>query len=111
MLHHPADAGDLGDIGDGLQFIAQEPVLDASELGEVVLPRAVDQRILVNPTDPGRIGTERGHRPLGQATLHLAEIFEHAAARPIEIGAILENDVDVAVAGERIAADGARARH
>lgn len=46
---HPADAGNFGDAGHGLQSKAQEPVLDAAELCEVMTPFPVDQCILLNP--------------------------------------------------------------
>ena len=38
LPHHAADAGDLGDVGHGLQLVFQEPVLQRAQLREVVLP-------------------------------------------------------------------------
>ena len=95
----------------GLQFVAQEPVLDAAELCEIVMAGPIDQRIFIDPADPGSIRAKRCLCALGQAALHLAQIFEYPAARPIEIGRVIEQDIDEAVSDERIAAHHARARH
>src|SRR3546814_15776380 len=46
---------------------------------------------------------------LRQPALHLIEIFEHARARPVEIGAILEDDIDEAVTKEAVASNRPRA--
>jgi hypothetical protein len=43
--------------------------------------------------------------------LHLIQVFEHTRARPVRIGAILEQDIDEGVAKERIAAHRFRSRH
>src|SRR3546814_4740911 len=48
---------------------------------------------------------------LRQPALHLIEIFEHARARPVEIGAILEDDIDEAVTKEAVASNRPRAWH
>ena len=53
-----ANGGNLGDTGHGLQFKFQEPVLKAAEFGQVVAAGAIDQRIVVHPPDPGRIGPQ-----------------------------------------------------
>jgi hypothetical protein len=104
LLDHAADAGDLGDAGHGLQLVAQEPVLQSAKLRQVVATGAVDQGIFIDPTDAGCVRPKRTASARRQAALHLAEIFEHAAARPIEVGAVLEDHIDEAVAEEGIAA-------
>ena len=43
--------------------------------------------------------------PVGQLRLDLRQVLEHAAARPVDVGAVLEDDVDVAEAEVREAAD------
>ena len=40
LLDKPPDRGDVGDPGHGLELIADIPVLEAPELGEVVLGRS-----------------------------------------------------------------------
>ena len=111
LLHHAADRGHFGHPGNGLQLVAQEPVLDAAQIRQIVLAGAIDQRIFVNPADPGRVGAKLRCHAVGQIALNLAEIFQHPRTGPIKIGAVLEQDIDIAVAIERIAAHGTRARH
>ena len=60
------------------------------KLGKIVAPALVDQRIFIDPADPGCVGAEARACALGEAALHLAQIFEDAAARPIGIGAVVE---------------------
>ena len=50
--------------------------------------------ILVDPTDAARVRPERRRHPGRQPLRREIEILEDAAARPIEISAILEHDVD-----------------
>ncbi len=78
---------------------------------EVVRAAAVDQRVLVDPADAG------GIRPKGwlgtgrQPALHLAQVLQHPRARPVQIGAVLEQYVHEAIAEERIAAHRLCPRH
>src|SRR3546814_14648996 len=69
LLDHTADAGDLGDSWNGLELVAQEPVLEPAQASQVVAARAVDERILVEPSDPGRLGPERCRPPSGKQAL------------------------------------------
>src|SRR3546814_15282856 len=75
-LDHAADAGDLSHAGQAFEFVAQEPVLQAAQLGEIVPSGPVDQCIFIDPADAGRVGTDRAARGFGQAALHLIEIFK-----------------------------------
>ncbi len=75
------------------------------------LPRAVDERVLVDPAHAGGVRAERGLAPRRQPALHLVQVLEHARARPVEVGAVLEQHVDERVAEERIAAHGLGAGH
>ena len=72
-------------------------------------PGLVHQRIFVDPAHTGCVGAKRGGGTRRQATLHLAQIFQHPAARPIKVGAIVEQHIDKAVAHERIATHHPRA--
>ena len=111
LLDHSADAGDLGNAGNRLELVAQEPVLQAAQSGKVVPAGPVDERIFVDPPHTGCIGPKRARDAIGQAVLHLVEIFEHARACPVEVGTVLEDDIDIAVTEHRIATDGFRPRH
>ena len=104
LLDHAANARDFGDPGYGLQLVAQEPVLQAAQPGKVVSAATVHQCIFVNPPDPCCIGAERALNSFGKAILDLIEIFENPRARPVKIGSVFEDDIDIAVAEEGIAA-------
>src|SRR3546814_6054527 len=96
---------------NGFQFIAKEPVLQVAELGQIIASRPIDQRIFIDPANAGRIGSDGAFGRLRQPALHLIEIFEHARARPVEIGAILEDDIDEAVTKAAVASNRPRAWH
>lgn len=59
------------------------------------MPGPVHQCVLVDPADAGGVGAEFGANPLGQPRLDLREVFERAAAGPVQVGAVLEDDVNV----------------
>ena len=92
LLREAADAGDLGHAGRLGDLVAGEPVLDRAQLGERFL-RALDD-ILIDPADAGGVGTERRRHAGRQVLLGEVQVFEHAAARPVDVGAVLEDDVD-----------------
>ena len=109
LLDETADAGDFCNAFRFDQAEAQVPVLDATQFGEVLLCAAHD--VLIDPADPGGVRTKAGCDPGGQPAGRGIEIFQHARARPIEIGAILKDDVNEGDAEEREAADHPRFRH
>lgn len=111
LAHHAADARDFRDVRHGLQLELQEPVVERAQLPEIVTAGAIDERVLVHPADAGRIRPERHGRAGRQAALHLAQVFEHARARPVGIGAVVEQHVDERIAERRVRAHGRRARH
>ena len=109
--------GHLGHAGHARERVAQVEVLERAQLGQVVSPALVDQRVLEDPAHGGRVGPERGAHTLGQPAAQRAQVFEHAAPRPVEVGALLEDDVDEAHAEHALAAHrgdlrrGEQARH
>ncbi len=111
MPDHATDGGDLGHIGQSDQLVLEEPVLQAAQLRQVVVTTAVDQCVLVDPADAGGIRTERRLGTTRQPTLHLTQILQHPRTRPVQVGAVLEQHVDIAVAEERVTANGFRTRH
>jgi len=111
LPHHATDGGNLGHAGHSLELVFQKPVLQAAQLGQVLLARLVGQRVLVNPAHPGRIRPQCRSGPWRQAGLHLVEVFQHPRARPVQVGAILEQHVDVAVAKKRVATHHPCPRH
>ena len=109
LLHVAADAGDLGDAVGAGQLVLQVPVLDAAQLLQVA--GLAGQRVDERPADAGGVGPERRRHGARQLALQLAEILEHAAARPVEIGAVLEDHVDEREVEEAIAAHHLGERH
>jgi hypothetical protein len=103
LFDEPADAGDLGHALRFGDAIADVPILDRSQIGQIFLRAAHD--VLVDPTNPRRIGTEGWGDPGRQTPSGRTEIFEDTRARPVEIGAVLKDDVDERDAEERESAD------
>jgi hypothetical protein len=106
LAHLAAYRRNLGDAGHALDRVAQEPVLVAAQLIARVLTGAVDQRILKDPADARRVGAKLGLHPRGKLGSNLRQVFENARPRPVDVGAVLEDDIDVAEAEVRVAADG-----
>ena len=105
LLHEAADRGDLGHAVDARQPVAQVPVLERAQVGERVLPAAVDEGVLVYPPHTRRVGPEAGADALRQPAGDALHVLEDAAPRPVEVRAVLEHDVDERVAEHRFAAD------
>ena len=108
-LDEAADAGDLRDPLRLGQREADGPVLQGTQLGE--RPLGAHDDVLVDPADAGGIRPQRwrdaGRQPAGGEV----EVFEDARARPVEVGAVLEDDVDERDAEHRKAAHHLRVRH
>jgi hypothetical protein len=111
LLDDAADGRDLGHIGDRLELVFEEPVLQCAQLRQVVPPAAVHQRILIDPTDAGRIRAQRSFRSGRQTCLHLVQIFEHTRACPIRIGAVGKQHIHERITEKGIAAHRLRSRH
>src|SRR6266542_2739184 len=68
--------GDLGHAGHGLQGVAQVPVLETAQVGEIVLPAPVHQGVLVNPADGGFVARQLDVHPLRQARQDVRQVLE-----------------------------------
>ena len=106
LLAEPADRRHLRHPGHRLEIVLEVPVLIRAQLGQAVLAGLVHQRVLVDPAERGRVRAELGPHALGQARQHGREVLLGARARPVDVGAVLEDDVDVGVAEVREAAHG-----
>ena len=91
-LHEPADGGDFSHPLRLGELVAQIPVLDGTQFRQrLVLGQ---YRILIDPADAGGVRPERRRHALGHAPRREIQVFEHARARPVDVGAVFENDVD-----------------
>ncbi len=106
LLHEAADAGHLGHAFDRTERIFERPILQAAQLGEIVLPGVIHQGVLINPADTGGIRPQSGRDAGGQRFAHAVEVFEHPRPRPINIRAILEDHVDKRPSEHRQSAHG-----
>ena len=95
LLHEPADAGHFRHARHAREPAPQVPVLEAAQVGERVPPGVVDERVLEDPADAGRVGSDRRVDALGQLAADALQVLDDAAARPVDVGAVLEDDVDV----------------
>ena len=102
LLDEAADARHFGDARHARQFVLQEPVLQRAQLGKVVAVRF--QRVHERPADAGGVGPKRGSNAGRQGGRCLVECFQYAGARPVDVRAILEDDVDERESEERVAA-------
>src|ERR1035438_10014834 len=95
----------FGDARHGLQVVAQIPILETPYLLHAVLSGGIDQTILIDPTDSGRILGQLNADAFGQAWNDGIQIFKRPRPRPVDVRAFLKDDVDVGVAEIREAAD------
>ena len=105
LLDETADSGDLGNSRDGFDRIADVPVLQTAEVGQTVSTTLVDESIFIDPARAGRIGSDHWIHTGGELACYLLEIFQHAAARPIDVSAVFKHDEYIRVVGHRLRAD------
>ena len=104
LLDEAADGGDLGHALHAREPVAERPVLEGAQIGERVRAAPVDERVLVHPADAGRVGAQAGSDAFRQAAGDALHVLEDAAPRPVEVGAVGEDDVDERVAEHRLPA-------
>ena len=109
LLDEAACARDFGDASGLGQAEANEPVLNGAKLGKALLASA--HHVLIDPADARRVWAEAWGHARRKTPRGGAQIFEHARPRPIEVGAVLENDVNEGDAEEGEAAHHPRFRH
>ena len=108
----PDEAADAGHFGHAFRLgdaVADGPILQGSQVSQRFILRL--QRILIDPADAGRVRSQSGRHAGGQFARRRVEIFKNARARPVDIGAILEDDVDERNPEERKAPHHLRFRH
>ncbi len=105
LLDEAPERRHLGDAGHGLDAIAEVPVLERAEVGRAQGVAVVHEGVLEDPAHAGGVGPELRLHPGGQQRLDLGEVLEDAAPRPVDVGPVLEDHVDVAEAEVGEAAD------
>ena len=110
LPHVAAKRRDVGDAANAPEVIPEIPVLVRAEFRERVRVRFVREDVLEDPSESGRVGTELGRRALRKARQHRREVLERPRPRPVDVGAVFEDDVDVRVAEVGHAAYGFHAR-
>ena len=86
------------------------PVLVRAQIRQAVSARAVHERVLEHPAEPGRVGPELGPRIGRQPRQHAREVLQRPRARPVGVGTVLEDHVDERVAEIGDATDCAHVR-
>ena len=105
LLYEAADSGDLRNPWHGFERIAHVPILQAAEVGETVSMTLVDECIFVHPARAGCVRPDHGIHASRKLACNLLEVFQHAAARPIDVGAVFEHDEHIRVVGHRLRAN------
>ena len=103
LLDEATHRGHFRHTRHGLQGVAQVPVLDGAQVGEVVVATAVDQGVFKHPADAGGIGAQGRCDPVGQAARHVVQRLQYPRAGPVHIHVVFEDDVNEADPEEGIA--------
>ena len=106
LFDETADAGHLGNAGNALHAQLDDIVLDGAQFGKVVTARLIDDGIGKTPAEARGVGAEYGIDIGGNLVLDRLEIFEDPASRPVDIGPLLEDDIDEGAAEEGKPPDG-----
>src|SRR5271155_751243 len=88
LLYEAADGGYLRNAGYGFERIADVPILQAAKVGETVSATLVDESVFVHPARPRCVWPDHGVHAGGKFACNLLEVFQHAATRPIDVGAV-----------------------
>src|SRR2546426_12031912 len=85
LLYKSANRRNFGDPRYTRKPIAEIPVVERTQLLEVVLPALVDKRILKSPTNAGGIRAEFRRYAFRKLAADLAHIFKNPGAAPIDV--------------------------
>ena len=105
LLYETAHGRDLGNPFDGFKSIAQVPVLQRAQFGKVMFAGFIHESVLENPADAGSIRPDDGIHTVGQHAANGSEVFDDTRPRPVNVGAVLEYDVDEGLAKHGFAAN------
>src|SRR5262245_15457904 len=89
LLDEAANARDFRNALRLRNAVPDVPILDGAQFGQASLRTA--NHVLVHPPDTRCVRAKAWHDPDRQPAGGRTEVFEHTRARPIKIGAVLEN--------------------
>jgi hypothetical protein len=92
LADHAPDARHLGHAGNGVELVADEPVLERAQLAQGVA-LALD-RVPEDMPHAGGVRAEGRHHPRRQALAEEIQPLQHAGAGEVEVHRVLEDDVD-----------------
>lgn len=92
LLNVTADRCDFGDAGNGVQLVADEPVLQAAQFPQRVR-RALDG-VPEDMADAGRIGPEGRRHSRRKRLGDQAHALQHPAAGEVQVDIVLEDHVN-----------------
>ncbi len=77
LLDHAPHRCHFGHVGQALEFELEEPVLQRTQLRQIVLARAIHERVLEDPADARGVRTQGRLRRGGQSALDLVQVFQY----------------------------------
>src|SRR5260370_6170653 len=104
LLYEAADRRDFRDAFHRLERVTQIPILNGTQRRQIMFSTIVNQRVFVHPTDARGVGSDDRVYALRQRAAHRIQIFNDARSRPINVGTVLEDDVNERFAEHRFAA-------
>ncbi len=91
-LDKAADRGDFSDAMGLGELVANVPILNRAQLSQRFI--LGQERVLINPTNASGIGADLRRHAFGHPTGGEVEVFEHPRACPVDIRAVLKNNID-----------------
>jgi len=101
FLHEPADRGDLRNAIDGLKRVADRPVLDGAEFAQIVRALRTLDRVPEDLPETRRIRPQSRARVGRKIALRDVQPLQYAAARPVDVRAVPEDNEDLTEAEAR----------
>src|SRR5207237_8744745 len=95
LPREPPEERNLQDSGHRFEVVLQIPVLVGTEFAQIVFARLVLEDILEDPAKRRGIRTNFCPDFLRQSCGNAGEILEGSGTRPIDVGSLFEDYVDV----------------
>ena len=105
FLHETTHWRDFGDTFYRFERVTQVPILNRTQLCQVELVRIINERVLVNPADAGRVRADRRVHAFGKSTANRIQVFDDPRTRPVDVSAVLKNYVNERFPKHRLAAN------